>query len=270
MSPSEWVGGWMGGGWMLPSHPGVQFQLQFALQGPSPLLLSPSSPPPLTLSPTPCSWVAEEWSACSKSCGKLGLQVRAVQCVQRLRDGTNRTLHAKYCSAERPETRRPCSRLPCPAQWRTGAWSQVSDVGMGLRVRLRAAYGGAWLSPTCRVSLPGRSAQPAAGTVCSSGRWSAGVRRAEGAAMGTSQRPSGAATWLSVWVRERVWGQPVVWARCRWLQIFSQIGDDLSKGRMEVGTLELTARLFLGSQPDISQMTLFLRKYLKKSPEVHL
>ncbi|XP_042719149.1 A disintegrin and metalloproteinase with thrombospondin motifs 14 isoform X6 [Lagopus leucura] len=47
--------------------------------------------------------------------------------------------------------------------------------------------------------VPGRSAQPAAGTVCSSGRWSAGVRRAEGAAMGTSQRPSGAATWLSVW-----------------------------------------------------------------------
>lgn len=57
----------------------------------------------------------------------------------------------------------------------------------------------------------------------------------------------------------------MVWARCWWLQVFCQIGDDLSKGRMEVGTLELTAGLFLGGQPDISQMTLFLRKSLKIS-----
>lgn len=98
------------------------------------------------------------------------------------------------------------------------------------------------------------------------------MRRAAGAAMGTSQRPSGAATWLSVWVRVRVWGQPVVWAHCRWLQIFCQTGDDLSKGRREVGTLELTAGLFLGGQPDVPQRTLFLRKSLKKkkSPEIHL
>lgn len=122
--------GWVGG-WMLPSS-----ILSCNLP-------SRDLPPRLTLSPTPCSWVAEEWSACSKSCGKLGLQVRAVQCVQRLRDGTNRTLHAKYCSAERPETRRPCSRLPCPAQWRTGAWSQVNDVGMGLCAWAQSCHGGA-------------------------------------------------------------------------------------------------------------------------------
>ncbi|XP_075361500.1 A disintegrin and metalloproteinase with thrombospondin motifs 14 isoform X2 [Mycteria americana] len=72
-------------------------------------------------------WVAEEWGACSKSCGKLGVQARAVQCVQRLQDGTNRSLHTKYCPGQRPETRRPCSRLPCPAQWRTGAWSEGSS-----------------------------------------------------------------------------------------------------------------------------------------------
>ncbi|XP_069720069.1 A disintegrin and metalloproteinase with thrombospondin motifs 14 isoform X3 [Phaenicophaeus curvirostris] len=82
------------------------------------------------------TWVAEEWGACSRSCGKLGVQARAVQCVQRLHDGTNRTLHTKYCPGQRPETRRPCSRQPCPAQWRTGAWSECSaSCGEGVQQR---------------------------------------------------------------------------------------------------------------------------------------
>ncbi|KAM8924150.1 A disintegrin and metalloproteinase with thrombospondin motifs 14 [Pelodytes ibericus] len=81
-------------------------------------------------------WVTEEWGACSKTCGKLGVQTRLVQCIQHLQNGTNRTIHTKYCTAERPDHRRPCSRSPCPAQWRTGAWSQCSSsCGEGIQQR---------------------------------------------------------------------------------------------------------------------------------------
>ncbi|XP_058045217.1 A disintegrin and metalloproteinase with thrombospondin motifs 14 [Ahaetulla prasina] len=81
-------------------------------------------------------WGTEQWGACSKSCGKLGVQARVVQCIQQLQNGTNRTMHSKYCAGEKPDTRRPCSRIPCPAQWRTGAWSQCSvSCGEGIRQR---------------------------------------------------------------------------------------------------------------------------------------
>ncbi|RXM34272.1 A disintegrin and metalloproteinase with thrombospondin motifs 3 [Acipenser ruthenus] len=82
------------------------------------------------------TWVAEDWGSCSKVCGKLGFQSRVVQCLQSLQNGTNRTVHTKYCTGERPETRRPCNRSPCPAQWRTGAWSQCSvSCGEGIQQR---------------------------------------------------------------------------------------------------------------------------------------
>ncbi|XP_039628767.1 A disintegrin and metalloproteinase with thrombospondin motifs 14 isoform X2 [Polypterus senegalus] len=81
-------------------------------------------------------WSSEDWGQCSKNCGKLGFQSRVVQCLQSLHNGTNRTVHTKYCSGERPESRRPCNRSPCPAQWRTGAWSQCSvSCGEGIQQR---------------------------------------------------------------------------------------------------------------------------------------
>ncbi|XP_059406185.1 A disintegrin and metalloproteinase with thrombospondin motifs 3 isoform X2 [Carassius carassius] len=87
-------------------------------------------------------WITEEWEHCTKTCGSLGYQIRTVRCVQFLHEGTNRSIHSKYCSGEKPEIRRPCNRVPCPAQWRTGAWSECS-VSCGEGVMRRPV--------TCRI-----------------------------------------------------------------------------------------------------------------------
>ncbi|KAM8885282.1 A disintegrin and metalloproteinase with thrombospondin motifs 3 isoform 2-T2 [Spinachia spinachia] len=82
-------------------------------------------------------WSSEDWEHCTRTCGSLGFHIRTVRCVQWLSDGTNRSVHSKYCSGERPESRRPCGRVSCPAQWRTGAWSECSvTCGEGMERRL--------------------------------------------------------------------------------------------------------------------------------------
>ncbi|XP_061880337.1 A disintegrin and metalloproteinase with thrombospondin motifs 3 [Entelurus aequoreus] len=87
-------------------------------------------------------WISDEWEHCTKTCGGLGFQIRTVRCLQFLHDGTNRSIHSKYCSGEKPESRRLCNRVACPSQWRTGAWSECSvTCGEGMERRL----------VTCRV-----------------------------------------------------------------------------------------------------------------------
>ncbi|KAJ8785246.1 hypothetical protein J1605_007465 [Eschrichtius robustus] len=81
-------------------------------------------------------WAAEEWEHCTKTCGSSGYQLRAVRCLQPSHDGTNRSVHSKYCVGGRPESRRPCNRVPCPAQWKTGPWNECSvTCGEGTEVR---------------------------------------------------------------------------------------------------------------------------------------
>ncbi|XP_008275963.1 A disintegrin and metalloproteinase with thrombospondin motifs 2-like [Stegastes partitus] len=74
----------------------------------------------------PPVWVTGEWQNCSKPCGKTGMQIRSVSCVQPSDDNTTRSIHNKHCNDNRPEARRPCNRYPCPTQWRVGPWSQCS------------------------------------------------------------------------------------------------------------------------------------------------
>ncbi|XP_023562555.1 A disintegrin and metalloproteinase with thrombospondin motifs 3 isoform X2 [Octodon degus] len=81
-------------------------------------------------------WVAEDWEHCTKTCGSSGFQLRTIRCLQPLHDSTNRSVNSKYCVGERPESRRPCNRVPCPAQWKTGPWNECSvTCGEGIEVR---------------------------------------------------------------------------------------------------------------------------------------
>ncbi|XP_029297243.1 A disintegrin and metalloproteinase with thrombospondin motifs 2-like isoform X2 [Cottoperca gobio] len=85
-------------------------------------------PPPI--------WVTAEWQNCSKPCGKTGMQIRSLSCVQPSDDNTTRSIRNKHCNNQRPETRRPCNRNPCPTQWRVGPWSPCSvTCGNGTRQR---------------------------------------------------------------------------------------------------------------------------------------
>ncbi|TSO15258.1 A disintegrin and metalloproteinase with thrombospondin motifs 2 [Bagarius yarrelli] len=81
-------------------------------------------------------WATGDWGECSKSCGRFGTQTRSVRCVQPLKDGKFKSIRNRYCNDERPEARRDCNRMLCPAEWKLGPWSQCSvSCGKGTQER---------------------------------------------------------------------------------------------------------------------------------------
>jgi len=77
-------------------------------------------------------WVPAEWEGCTATCGSRGMQEREVFCVHNHTHNNNppwqHMVDPEQCQMGiKPETTRPCNRVPCPAHWVSGNWSQVCD-----------------------------------------------------------------------------------------------------------------------------------------------
>ncbi|RWS27507.1 ADAMTS-like protein 1 isoform X3 [Leptotrombidium deliense] len=84
-------------------------------------------------------WLLSDWSSCSQSCGGIGFQVRARQCLVRFNNITKR-VDESLCldvGLDPPLTLKECGVLECP-QWRIGSWSPCSNcqrLGIGIQSR---------------------------------------------------------------------------------------------------------------------------------------
>ncbi|XP_065150333.1 ADAMTS-like protein 3 isoform X1 [Paramisgurnus dabryanus] len=79
-------------------------------------------------------WRLGEWSTCSASCGKRGVQMRKVQC----RTSEGKETKSSFCHhLPKPISQpRACNLLDCPPSWVSTVWSKCSSAcGRGFRER---------------------------------------------------------------------------------------------------------------------------------------
>ncbi|WP_422513518.1 thrombospondin type-1 domain-containing protein [Sphingomonas sp. 3-13AW] len=77
------------------------------------------------------SWVPEEWSQCSNSCGP-GQQTRAVQCVMNGKLGSPEV----NCGPSKPDEVQACYDIQgCSYTWQPGEWSDVQGCGEVVQTR---------------------------------------------------------------------------------------------------------------------------------------
>ncbi|KAJ4444196.1 hypothetical protein ANN_05986, partial [Periplaneta americana] len=86
-------------------------------------------------------WVSGDWEECTTTCGSRGLQEREIFCVHNRTNSSDppwrHMVNPEQCRVGiKPDTTRPCNRLPCPAHWIGGNWSQCSvSCGHGVETR---------------------------------------------------------------------------------------------------------------------------------------
>ncbi|KAJ9581389.1 hypothetical protein L9F63_023435, partial [Diploptera punctata] len=86
-------------------------------------------------------WVSASWEECTATCGSRGMQEREVFCIHNQKEENEPPwkymVDPKRCQEGiKPETTRPCNRIPCPAHWIGGNWSQCStSCGQGFETR---------------------------------------------------------------------------------------------------------------------------------------
>lgn len=79
----------------------------------------------------PPKWIAEEWGACSRSCGK-GIRERRVVCANKMDDIKTRVADGS-CQQPKLPTTEHCNVHACP-QWKAFGWSGVRERNIQSRI----------------------------------------------------------------------------------------------------------------------------------------
>ena len=74
----------------------------------------------------PRRWYKSGWRPCSKTCGR-GIQLRKIVCRRKVTENLHETVKDSLCVEEKPTgiLQQECNKVPCPAEWKPMAWSEV-------------------------------------------------------------------------------------------------------------------------------------------------